>query len=349
MILNTKENDLEKFIQIQKKIVPELANKLIERYGILRCIYFNQPIGRRNLSQVMAISERVVRAEVNFLKEQGFVEIKSEGMNTTEDGDNILEDLRSIIHSFKELSYFEEKVAKKLKIKKVIIVPSIDQSNEVNLKDIGRVTANYIRLILKNDMVLALTGGETMAMVADGMTAESNKRLNITVVPGRGGMGKEVERQANTIAAQVAIKLKATYKLLYMPDNISKDIFTTLSEEPSIKEVMSYINKADLLVFGIGRADKMARRRELGEDEIDGLLNKGAVAEAFGYYFNKNGDIVHEVNTVGVKLEYYKKMKNIVTAAAGAEKAEAIVAISKLNNNLVLVIDEILAEEILKF
>lgn len=337
---------LERYIEIQKQVVPELSNKLIDRYKILRHIYYNQPIGRRNLSLSMGLGERIVRAESNLLKEQGLIEVKAEGMNTTESGENTLEDLRKIIHIFKKLSYFEEKVANKLEIKKVIIVPSIDDNNEDKLKEVGYETSNYLRNILKPNKVLAITGGSTMAMVAEEMN-ESKKSLDITVVPGRGGMGKDVEKQANTIAAKMAKKLMGTYRLLHMPDNISKNILTSLSEDPKIKEVINYIQNTDILVFGVGRADVMAKRRELDEGTIDDLLQRGAVAEAFGYYFDKDGNIVQEVNTIGVKIDYYKKMDNIVAAAVGKEKAEAIIAISKLNKNLVLSIDEKLAEEIL--
>ena len=345
----SKEIDLHKIIELQKRIVPELTEKLVERYNMLRLIHYNQPIGRRNLSHVMGMGERIIRTEVNLLKEQGFIEVKAEGMNTTATGENTLEALRTIIHSFKDLSNLEEEVSKKLNIKRVMIVPSLDKAEEVVLREIGRVTACYVKSIIKPSMVVGITGGQTMAMVAQEMPEEqAMKHMNITVVPGRGGMGLEVEKQANTIAATMAKKLKASYKLLHMPDNISKDILMSLSEDPSIKEVMNYIRSTDILVFGIGRADKMARRRDLGDSTIKELLKKEAVAEAFGYYFNYQGNIVHEINTVGVSLEHYRQLKNIVAAANGKEKAEAIIVISKINNNLVLIIDEELAKEIIK-
>ena len=349
MHLDTKTLDLEKMIEIQKKIVPEVAEMLLERYNILRFIHYNQPIGRRSLSNVMGLGERIIRSEVNFLKEQDFIEIRAEGMNTTQNGENTLEMLRSIIHSFKGLSNLEEEVLKKLGIRKVMIIPGLEKTNHVVLKEIGRVAGNYLKSIIKPDMVIGVTGGDTMAMLAEEMIDEPSKNLNITVVPGRGGMGREVEKQANTIAAKIAKKLKVSYKLLHMPDNISKDLLMSLSEDPSIKEVMDYLQRIDIFIFGIGRADTLARRRELDEKVIDLLKKKGAVAEAFGYYFDKQGSIVYEVNTVGVRLEHYKRLRNVVGAAAGEDKAEAIIAFSRLNKNLVLTIDEGLAKEIIKY
>jgi len=84
----------------------------------------------------------------------------------------------------------------------------------------------------------------------------------------------------------------------------------------------------------------------LEQEEIDNILGKGAVAESFGYYFNKDGEIVHEISTIGIDLDIFKKLKHVIAVAGGVEKTEAIIAISKLNPNLVLVTDELTAKKI---
>lgn len=346
--MQLRENsEIDKWIEIQKRIVPEFVEPLINRYKMLRLIHYHQPIGRRNLANELGIGERIVRKEVNVLKEQGFIDIKAEGMNITKFGYTSLEMLRSYIHRFKGLNSIEEEIAKRLKIKKVLIVPGFCDEDDLVLREIGRVASTYLKSLVKNDTIIGITGGQTMAMVAQEMSQDEQKVSNITVLPARGGLGKNVENQANTIAAKVAQKLNASYKLLHMPDNISKEILKSLSEDPNIKEVVDYIQKIGILVFGIGRADKMAVRRGLSEEKIAALKEQGAVAEAFGYYFNKSGEIVREVNSVGVSLNHYKELQHIIGAAAGTEKAEAIIAISRLNQNLTLVIDEGLAREIL--
>ena len=122
----------------------------------------------------------------------------------------------------------------------------------------------------------------------------------------------------------------------------------TLSCEPEIMKTLSYIRKTDVLVFGIGRADEMATRRKLPKLQVEEILSKGAVGEAFGYYFNKNGEIVYELNTVGIDLETFKSVKNNIAIFAGASKAEAVTAISKINSNMVIVTDEQSAYKILE-
>ncbi|WZL71727.1 sugar-binding domain-containing protein [Clostridiaceae bacterium 35-E11] len=347
--MDIKQNcDIEMIINIQKKMVPEITETFVQRYNLLRLIHYYQPIGRRNLANFMGMGERVIRGEVGILKEQNLIEIKAEGMNTTGLGENTLEKTRMFIHWFKGLKDIEEQVKDKLQIKEVFVIPEFERDPELVIREVGRVTSIYLKSILKQNAVVGITGGHTMAMVAEEMTDEQLKISNVTVVPGRGGLGREVEKQANTIAAKLAHKLKGTYKLLHMPDNISKDILKSLLQDPNVKEAVDCIENIEILVFGIGRADKLAARRGLDKGKIEELLKQYAVAEAFGYYFDKSGRIVQEVDTVGVSLEHYKKLKHVIAAAAGAEKAEAIMAISELNKNLVLVIDESLAKKLTK-
>ncbi|WP_129596216.1 sugar-binding transcriptional regulator [Anaerophilus nitritogenes] len=335
------------FIQTQKKIAPEMVKLLMDRYHILRLISYHQPIGRRSLSAFLQISERVIRKEVNILKDQNLIEIKAEGMNITESGYTSLEVLRSFIHILKNLNSIEEEVAQKLEIKKVIVVPGLYDEDEFILREIGKVASKYFKSILKDHMIVGVTGGTTISMVADEMIEEDLKH-HMMIVPARGGLGKNAENQANHITAKIARKLNCPYELLHMPDNISKDLLESLSKDPNTKEVVDYIKQIHVLLFGIGRADKMAKRRGLSNEKIEELNKKCAVAEAFGYYFNLKGKIIEEVNSVGVSLQTYKNIKNPIGVAAGKEKALAIMPISKLNTNLTLIIDEGLAQEILK-
>ncbi|KXG78875.1 sugar-binding transcriptional regulator [Thermotalea metallivorans] len=347
-LIHKEDCDIDTVIALQKKIIPDLHEIFMKRYDILRLIHYYQPVGRRQLSSILGIGERVIRGEVALMKNQGLIEIRAEGMNTTAIGENTLEGLSVFIHRFKGLRDLEEEVGERLQIKKVIVVPEMIQDGEIALKEIGKAAANYLKSTVQSKMIIGITGGSTMAAVAEEMGKEQGKFQDVIVVPARGGLGKDVDKQANTIAAKIAGKLGGTYKLLYMPDNIDKNVFSTLSEDPVIKDVMEYIEKIQVLIFGIGRADKMAIRRGLSPAELQDLAQKGAVSEAFGYYFNRNGEIIREVNTIGVSLKKFKELKLVIGAAAGAEKAEAVVAISRLNANLVLVIDESLAREILK-
>ena len=90
----------------------------------------------------------------------------------------------------------------------------------------------------------------------------------------------------------------------------------------------------DTLVFGMGRADVMASRRNLSQEKIDDIINKGAVAEAFGHYFDINGEEIWEYKTIGLSLDKYKSLQNVIGVAGGEDKAEAIIAIATIRNDI---------------
>ncbi|MBE6081607.1 sugar-binding transcriptional regulator [Sporanaerobacter sp. PP17-6a] len=330
---------MNRLIETEKKIVPEILEIMGKRYEILKIIFYHQPIGRRALANELKVGERVARTEVNILKEQGLIKIESMGMYLTEEGKQLLDDLKGVIYEMKGLDNLERKLEKALKIKKAIIVSGNCDEDELALKDMGKTTAMYLRNIINDNQIIGITGGSTMAYVAEGMPDEKKKE-GIVVIPARGGLGERVETQANIIAAKLAYKLGGSYKLLHMPDNIKQDDLKVMIKNPEIKEIIDMIKKIDILVFGMGRADVMARRRNLKEETINELLSRGAVAEAFGHYFDMKGNIVGEATTVGLSLDDFNGIESVIGVGGGEGKAEAIISICSLKSNLVLITDE---------
>lgn len=338
---------MEKLLNTQKKLIPQVIELMEKRYSILRQISLSEPIGRRTLSNLLEMSERVVRSETEVLKEQGLINVAVSGMTITEEGSNLLEELKDIMNSVMGLSILQSKIKDKLGIKKVIVVPGNFEKNETVLKDVAKHGADYFLSILKDGNTVSITGGSTMLEFANNLKYDK-KYTNVTIVPARGGVGKDVETQSNNIVATIGKKLGAHFRLLHMPDELGIEAMKTLSLEPQIKSTLNHIKETDILVFGIGRADQMAMRRKLPKEQVEEILAKGAVGEAFGHYFNKNGEIVHELHTVGIDLKTFKSVKNSIAIFAGNNKAEAVVAMSKVNKDIVIVTDEESAYKILE-
>lgn len=337
---------MEELINVQKKIVPEIFKLLERRYDILRTIAMFQPIGRRSLANKLRIGERIVRTEIDFLKSENLVEVTTAGMCITYEGINLIEKLKSFIYAIRGISELERRITTLLGIKEVIIVAGNMEKDEYVIDDIGKKASRVIERVIRDNDIIAVTGGSTMSTVAHGIN-EGNKTKNIVVVPARGGLGKNVENQANTIAAEIANKLDGKYHLLHVSDTLCDEALTSILHDPKIKEIISKVKKASLLLFGIGRSDKMARERELSPEILLKLEKKNAVAEAFGYFFNKEGKIMYEMNTIGIGLNDFVGIPCVIGTAGGVRKAEAIMAISKLNKNMILVTDEGAAREII--
>ncbi|KYH29074.1 MULTISPECIES: sugar-binding transcriptional regulator [Clostridium] len=335
-----------KYLEIEKRVVPEVLELLDKRYNILTTIYYNQPIGRRMLASHLGIGERIVRSEIGFLKKQGLIDINAEGMTVNYDGKKILEALKEFVHDLRGLSEMEEYLKEKLKLRKVIVVPGDIDENELTLEELGKTAANFIKSILKDKNIIALTGGKSIKKMVDNMP-KTNEYKDILIIPARGGIGRNVEIQANTLVARLAERLSADYKMLQLIDNVDyAEIFAILNEE-SIKEVVENIHKANILIYGIGKAEDMAKKRGLKDEAIDELRQKKAVGEAFGCYFNINGEVIFSTPTAGIKGEDTKKIENIIAISGGRSKAKAILGVQRFNSNNILITDEGAAKEII--
>lgn len=338
---------MQDILELQKLIVPELVELLEKRYVILRAIYYNQPVGRRVLANILNLGERIVRTEINFLKLQGLIDISTPGMSVTHQGQVLLEKLKSFIHELKGLSDVEEVLKNLLGVKKVIIVPGNASLDKTILKELGKAAASYAKSIIKNGDVVALTGGSTIKEVVDNFPKVQGLS-DILVVPARGGMGKKVETQANTLAARLAEKLNGNYKLLHVPENLNRQVLESLVKESEIRDVIETIHRANVLIYGVGRADNMARKRGLTEEQQKTLLDLGAVGEAFGCYFNKDSEVISVSPTLGININDVSKISTHIAVAGGEDKVEAILATQNNRKDGVLITDEGAASQIIK-
>ncbi|GAA0756588.1 sugar-binding transcriptional regulator [Clostridium sartagoforme] len=339
---------MQEILSLQKKIIPELVEVLEKRYNILRTIYYNQPIGRRVLANQLDLGERIVRTEISFLKSQNLIEINTPGMTVTEEGQEVVDKLKDFIHEIKGLSDIEENIKSFLGLREVIIVPGDAETNDIILKEIGKATANYLKSIIKDNNIIAITGGNTIKEFVEALP-KINNVSNTLVVPARGGMGRKVEIQASTLAASLAKKLNGSYKLLHLPENLSLELLDTLLKEREIKEVIDNIHKANILIYGIGDALVMAEKRDVSEEEFNKLKSLGAVGEAFGCYFNKDSKVVSENTSIGININEARKINTHIAVAAGENKVDAIIATMMKNHNAVLVTDEAAGRKIVEF
>ena len=107
---------MKDLLKIQQKLIPQVIELMERRYSILRQISLSEPVGRRTLSNILDISERVVRSETEFLKEQGLIDVAVSVMTITYEGIKLLDELKDVINDVMGLSTLQEKVKNKLGI-----------------------------------------------------------------------------------------------------------------------------------------------------------------------------------------------------------------------------------------
>lgn len=338
---------MRKILDIQSRLLPDLMDVLKKRYTILHHIQASGLIGRRALAASLDMTERVLRAEVEYLREQGLLETESGGMRVTEAGKQLLADIEPMANELFGLSILEETIRARYGLQKVIVVPGDADQSAYTKKELGRAGAAVLRQYAGKDDVIAVAGGSTMAAIAEYLVPSNQMKGNL-FVPARGGLGETVELQANTIASTMAKRTGGQYRLLHVPDHLGEEAYQTLMQDANIREIVEVIRQARIVVHGIGDAIVMAKRRKSSEATLSSLQSEGALAEAFGYYFNRDGQIVHNIPTVGLRIEDIQHTELVIGVAGGRSKGEAIAAVLSFGHEDVLVIDEAAAQEIVR-
>jgi central glycolytic genes regulator len=325
-------------LSLLQQLAPDLMEKLMLRAQVLERISALQPVGRRALAQRLHMPEREIRSVCDALKEDGLISVAASGMAVTDKALAILPGARDMVVRKSALGQLEQHLARALNVRRLCIVPGDADLSPESLTEVGRAAAERLVRLLSDGMILTVSGGTTVAAVARAMHSPSP--MNIRVLPARGGMGMAVETQAGTLAAEFAHALGGTYSLVHLPDSVPPETLRELMKLPEIGEPLRALQQTDVLLYGVGRADVMARNRLRPESEIASILRMGAVGEAVGCYFDASGRPLFQASGVGLTCEQVSRVRCIVAVAAGASKARAILSVLKHHHHELLVIDE---------
>ncbi|WP_019415927.1 sugar-binding transcriptional regulator [Paenisporosarcina sp. TG20] len=331
---------MNQLLGAQQKLLPEMTVLLQKRYRLLMTIQLSGIIGRRALSEMVHATERETRRELDILRAQGLIEVLANGMEITQEGNNVLVTLKELVHEWSGLNAMELQLEKAFKLARVIIVPGDSEVESISKSLIGQEAAKQLELLSKKDDIIAVTGGSSIAAITNHLSVHI-KPKSLVFVAARGGIGENVELQANHIASAFAVQASGTSRTLYLPDHLSEKAYKTMIKEPVIKEMMDLYDNTNIVIHGIGDAKEMALRRNSSEQELEKIAQMQAVGEAFGYYFNEQGKAVHRIRTVGIQLKQLKQAQHLLAVAGGASKAQAI--LSYLNHapqQTVLISDE---------
>ena len=260
-------------------------------------------------------------------------------MICTELGYEVIEQLKQLYHEMSGLAKKEQQIATAFGIEKVMIVPGSFQ-DEASRVLLGKEGSQLLAKLVQANSKIAITGGSSVAALAPYLQPEDHLS-SAQFIAARGGIGEEMSQQANVLVSQFAKACNATYKTLFLPEFLSEQAYIAMKAEPSVQEIIRLYEQVNVVIHGIGTAQEMAEKRGSTEQEKALLREKGAVGEAFGYYFNEDGEIVHQIHTICIQPEHVKNSDHVIAIAGGAYKAKAIKAYLKhAAQQTILIIDE---------
>ena len=330
-------------------IAPDMVEIMSRRFSILRNISWAQPVGRRLLAQTLGVSERVLRTETDFLKKQELIAVTKSGMILTSKGQAAIQGLAHLMDHLLGLQQMEARLAERLGIARCLIVAGDSDLQPQVVNDMGNVVNATLQALLpEGENIIAVMGGTTMAAIAKRLTSAISVNRHLTFVPARGGIGERIDIQANNVSAQMAENVGGNHRALYVPEQVSESTYQPLLKEPAVQTVVSMIKRSNAVIHSIGSAISMAQRREMSPKDVEMLRDKQAVSEAFGYFFDEDGQIVYKIPRIGLQLEDLAGMDCVLAVAGGASKAKAIAAYMKhAPRHTYLVTDQGAAQQIL--
>lgn len=328
--------------------MPEMVKLLQERFRMLNSIKMTGPIGRRPLGEMVGLSERETRTLIDFLRSEQLINVAKNGVTITEEGLEVLKAIEPTMEKWTGLSNLKRNLQQHLGIHKVKIVEGNCDHNTATKNLLGLKVADEFTTHIQNGQIVAVTGGSTMASIP--RYIEKTKKLqDLLFIAARGGVGEDIGLQANVIAASFAEACGGKYRTFYYPESLSEQTHKAFQTEPSVQNMIALYDEVDCVIHGIGEALRMADIRESSEEETMKLQTAGAKGEAFGYYFDRTGQAVHRIRTIGIQTDQLARVPLLYAVAGGKSKAEAILAyLSTAPKQTVLITDEAAAAEMLQ-
>ena len=328
-----------------KRIAADQVEEIYRRALLLERIHAIGPVGRRTLAASMQLSEREVRAAAESLKDEGLIALNTSGMQLSDDGMKILPEVRALCRNISGLFDLETQLKTKLNIQNLSVVPGDADIDRMVLVDLGRATGRFVHEVLRENMIIAVSGGSTMNEVAHTMTPGPGP---VMVVPARGGFGRLAQMQADAVAGELASRIGGDCRLMHLPEGMDQDTLAKAAKLPGVRATLALMRNADIILFGVGRADDMAQRRSLSLAMRRQLTKAGAVGDALGDFFDINGKVIHQSPSLSSELGVGKPNSVSIMAAAGQSKGEAVLAAVRWHPPWALVVDEGLGKAMLE-
>ncbi len=276
-------------------------------------LYYENNLTQDVISQKLRISRPRVSRLLQEARDTGIVQIK----------------VASFPSPYVDL---ETHLEKRYGLDEVIVADVMDTLSPADVsRELGEVAAGYFRSAVQDGDIIGLTWGETLSSMIDHLGAE--KKQGVTVVQMVGGLGDPaLESHATDLVRRLAQLLDANLNLLPAPGIVSSvEAAFFFKAERYILQAIHTALQADIVFAGIGAPnhESLLMRDEsiVTWDEINPLILQGAVGEIGLHFFDIQGNpIASDVKerVIGVDLESYSVLPNVVGVAGGMKKADAI-------------------------
>lgn len=249
----------------------------------------------------------------------------------------------------------EREFLERFKLKDIRILNTKGAPDDLMLHKLGEISAYYLDTVIKKNMIVGISWGYTIYYTVN--SVKSNKNIPITVVQIMGAASKDKpEIDAIDLAKQLARAYGGKYHYLYAPLFVEdKDIKDKLIKEPYISDTIAMAKNSNVILTSVGAIDATITnpfwRGYIDSYTLHVLQTKGAVGHIGGHFFDINGKKVNielEEKLLGISLEDFNKVPNVICIAGSIKKAKAILGAIRGGYVDTLIIDDTAAMKILE-
>lgn len=232
------------------------------------------------------------------------------------------------------------------------VCPS-EVTQTVTLNDvIGRYSASIVSGMIRDDMSIAISWGQTLRAMAN--VFEPELAQNITISSLLGSLSMRSSQDRFEAASVLAERLNA--ECYYIPAPIlcdSIEATKVVVDQPIAKEAIRRSEIADLALVSIGGTtmSSLVQSGVLTTDQYQEVIDEGAIGNFVGRFIDKSGAVLNtRLNDlcVGLEPEKLKKIPTRILCAGGKNKVRAIAAVAQKKFINILITDENTAQALLE-
>jgi deoxyribonucleoside regulator len=254
------------------------------------------------------------------------------------------------------LSYsdLEKELLERFPLRRAVIVPDLVGNRQVLLQDVCGALAEDLPRFIRNDSILGVHWGNTLAVLAKQLPAI--KRQGVSVIQLSGGFSRAVyESGALDILKSFVDSVNGSGYQIPAPAMVDQAfIADAIKQDHQISHILDMAEKCDTAVFSVGNLERPSVLYEMGvinEESYSVIKEKGGIGDCCSHFLNEEGEVLDpemDKRVIAAPLSVIRKIPNKLLVAVGKEKAMIIKA--ALKGNLVdsLYIDAPTAEEIIR-
>lgn len=248
---------------------------------------------------------------------------------------------------------YEQKIKEEFKLKNIRVIIQKDSEEENTGVLIPEAAAYYLDSIIKPNMVIGISWGNTLYKIIKYIAANNHKNIPVTVVPIMGAANITSPRKDSLdLSKDLALAYGGRYQYIYAPLFVkSCEVKESLIQDDSIKSALELAGNADVILTSVGSIVYKSWNNYLSAKTLDFLEKKRVVGHIGGHFFDIHGkklDSSLSERMIGISVEDLRKCPETICVAYGEQKAEAVIGALRGRYINTLIIDEKCATKMIK-